>query len=64
MAIDAFILHSKRITTVLFLHAAYYFGIGFTAVISRFFRVSFFSEKPKHTSWVKHEQSNDLTNMY
>lgn len=55
---------SKRITTIVFLHLAYYLGIGVTAILGKMFRVTFLPDQPKRSSWVKHKRSNSMSTMY
>ena len=61
----AFNKKSKHLTSVIFLHAAYFIGIGITAVCGKLIGKHFLPVVTKNTSsWVRHVSDSEFERMY
>lgn len=54
----------QRVTAIMFLHAAYFLGIGVVSVLGRMFGTRFLDEIPTKTNWKKPTGSEEMERMY
>lgn len=53
----------QKITTFMFLHIAYYLGIGVTSLVGKLVSFSFLPKATKST-WIKHKTGESMRTMY
>ena len=59
-----FSLFMQRVTTFIFLHLAYVFGIGITSGIGKLRHVLFLPMRADRSTWVKHKTDGSIRTMY
>lgn len=55
---------SKIVFHWIFLHLAYFFGVGVTSVVAKIFGKHFLNTAPTNSTWQKRNQDQTLKTMY
>jgi hypothetical protein len=55
---------SRLISSFIFLHIAYYIGIGITSVIAKISGKHFLDSSLENSTWVKRNENNEIDRMY